>query len=189
MSLEFLKARIESVGQILGSDGAQKRISAAAAFAVIGEYKQRIFTEGLATDGTPIGQYSTRPYYQNPNALVGVPTGGIVPQGRTGKTQFKNGKAYKTRYLARGYAELRELTGRQSNTVDLNFSGSLERSIQVVQEDSTAFIRYTNEIETEKMIGNELRFGRTISEPTEDERETGIRAAQLEIESILNEID
>lgn len=188
MSLDFLKARIEAVGQILGSEGTRKRISAAAAFAVIGEYKQRIFSDGLATDGSPIGQYSTDPFYQNPNALVGVPTGGIVPQGRTGKTQFSNGKPYKTKYLGRGYAELRELTGRQSNTVDLNFSGSLERSIQVVQDGAQSFIRYTSEFEADKMTGNETRFGRVISEPTESERETGLRAAQLELETILNEI-
>jgi len=188
MSLDLLKARIEAVGQIFSAEGTKQRISAAAAFAVVGEYKQRIFTDGLATDGTPIGQYSNKPFYQNPNALIGVPTSGIVPQGRTGKTQFNNGKPYKTKYLARGYAELRELTGRQSSTVDLNFSGSLERSIQVVQDGGTASIRYTNENEAVKMEGNERRFSRTISEPTEDERETGIRAAQLEVQAILNEI-
>lgn len=188
MSLDFLKARIEAVGQIASSEGTKKRISVAAAFAVIGEYKQRIFTDGLDSSGSPIGQYSTNPFYQNPNALTGVPAGGIVPQGRTGKTQFNNGKPYKTKYLGRGYAELRELTGRQSNTVDLNFSGSLERSIQVVQEGDAAFIRYTNEFEAVKMTGNEDRFGIVISEPTEDERETGLRAAQLEFQTILNEI-
>jgi hypothetical protein len=189
MNLEFLQARIEAVGQIMSADGTKKRISAAAAFAVIAEYKRRIFTDGIATDGAPIGQYSTRPFYQNPNALVGVPTGGIVPQGRTGKTQFNNGKPYKTKYLARGYAELRELTGRQSNTVDLNFSGSLERSIQVVQEGNASSIRYTNEFESIKMTGNEERFGRVISEPTEEEREIGVNAASEELRAILNEID
>lgn len=189
MSFENLLQRLQALDAVLSSEGTAKRISAAGAFAAIGEYKNRIFVDGLATDGSAIGQYSTRPYYQNPNALIGVPTGGVSPQGRNGSATFKNGKPKKTRYLPGGYAELRELTGRQSNTVDLNFSGSLERSVMVTQTDSVASITYTNEFEAEKMEGNEIRFGKTISEPSEEERQIGINAAAEELRTILNEID
>jgi hypothetical protein len=39
------------------------------------------------------------------------------------------------------------------------------------------------------MTGNEERFGRVISEPTEEEREIGVIAASEELRAILNEID
>jgi hypothetical protein len=181
--------RLELLREVLTAPETAERLSQVAAFNVIAEYKNRIFVEGRTTDGTQIGQYSTVPFYQNPNKLPGVSSAGVTPQGKTGQSRFKNGNPHKTRYLPQGYKELRELTGRQSATVDLNFSGSLERSVKVVQEDNRAIIRYTVPEETEKMTANEERFGQLIHELSDEENEIGTTAAAEELRAILEEVD
>jgi hypothetical protein len=189
--MENLFDRLEALKTIIEDEATAKRISQVAAFAVIADYQQRIFNEGLASDNTPIGQYSVNPFYINPNsdALVGVATSNIKPVGKTGQTVFKNGKPHKTKYLTRGYAELRENTGRQSAKVDLNFSGSLFISIKVKEVGNVSFVSYTNEELAGIMAAQERRFMKEISTPTEQEREVGLEAARDEFLAILEEID
>ncbi|MDX1472236.1 MAG: hypothetical protein R3213_12125, partial [Flavobacteriaceae bacterium] len=129
MPIENIILRLRKLHQIISSTETTKRVSTAAAFRVLAEMKRRIFVNGLASDETQIGTYSTSPFYINPNSLIGVSKSGVSPQGKNGLSVFKNGKAKKTRYLGNGYKELRELTGRQSNFVDLNFSGSTQGAI------------------------------------------------------------
>lgn len=181
--------RLELLKAVVTAPETAERLSQVSAFAVIAEYKNRIFVEGYTTNGTPIGQYSTKPFYQNPNSLKGVSSAGVKPIGKTGQSRFKNGKQHKTRYLPQGYKELRELTGRQSEKVDLNFSGSLEKSIKVVQEGERAVIRYTSAKEAEIMEGNETRFGQVIHELSKEENELGLDVAVNELRVILDEID
>lgn len=183
--------RLNLLKEISSDSRTAKRISQVAAFRVIGEYKQRIFTEGLDTFGSKIGSYSTNPFYINPNSptLLGVSTSGIKPEGKTGKTKFKNGKPHRSKYLSEGYAELRQLTGRQSDTVDLNFSGSLERSVKVIEFGEISTVTYTIESEAEKMIWNETRFGTEIHTVSDEERNAGSEAGQLEFLAILDEND
>lgn len=187
--IENIRQRLEALKNVISEPTTGERLSQVAAFAVIAEYKNRIFVDGKTTDGSLIGQYSTNPFYQNPNALTGVAASGVTPVGKYGNTTFKNGKKHKTRYLPNGYSELRSLTGRQNSTVDLNFSGSLERSIRVVQDGETAVIRYTSDSEAEKMTQNERRFGVDISSVSDDERQIGVDAAAEELKFILDEID
>jgi hypothetical protein len=188
--LEKLLSRMKAVQEVVAAEGTKVRISQVSAFAIIGEYKQRIFSDGLNSSRGSIGAYSTNAFYVNPLKLTGVPTSGIVPEGKTGKKVFANsGKPHKTKYLKAGYKELRELVGRQSDKVDLNFSGSLERSIQVVQEGNVSYVRYTSEKEAQKMEGNEERFSTKISELTKEEVELGQESARLELQEIFDQID
>lgn len=183
--------RLEILAEVVNDPNTAKRISQAAAFQVIAEYKQRIFFDGLNTDGGQIGTYSGNPFYINPNsdALVGVPTSGIKPVGKYGQTVFKNGKPHKTKYLSGGYAELRDLTGRQSAYVDLNFSGSLFNSIKVTEISGVSYISYTNAEMANIMAGQEARRFMTISQVSQQEREQGEEAARNEFLTILEEID
>jgi len=189
MIFEELNERISAVQELLSTDTVQSRISQVAALRVQAEYKNRVFVEGRTSDGSPIGQYSTKPFYQNPNALIGVSSSGVKPKGKNGRSRFKSGKPKKTRYLPQGYKELRELTGRQSETVDLNFSGSLERSVRVVQLENQAFVRFTVASEIEKIEANERRFGVDIITASDEEREAGIEAARAELQFILESLD
>jgi hypothetical protein len=188
MPFENLINRLKLLQLVVANPNAQKRISTAAAFTVLAQYKRRIFTDGLATDGSQIGQYSTKPFYQNPNKLTGVAVGGVTPLGKNGLDIFKNGRKKKTRYLSTGYKELRDLTGRQSDFVDLNFSGSTEGSIQVGESAGEVVIGFINEKSAEIMQGQEERFGKEIIAVSDEEREIGFKAARNELLAIIEEI-
>jgi len=184
-----ISERLEILAQVVNDDNTARRISQAAAIQVIAEYKQRIFFLGLDTSGGSIGQYSVNPFYINPLSLTTVSAGGVKPQGKNGQSVFKNGNPHKTKYLTQGYKELRDLTGRQSNTVDLNFSGSLFQSIKVTESGSVSAITYTNDEMANIMVFNEDRFAKDISTVSTDEREMGETAARNELLAILEEID
>jgi len=184
-----ISERLEILAQVVNDENTARRISQAAAFQVIAEYKQRIFFNGLDTSGSSIGQYSVNPFYINPLSLTTVSAGGVKPQGKNGQSVFKNGNPHKTKYLTQGYKELRDLTGRQSNTVDLNFSGSLFQSIKVTESGSLSAITYTNDEMANIMVFNEDRFAKDISTVSETEREMGETAARNELLAILEEID
>ena len=182
-------ARLKILSEVIGNENTARRISQVAAFQVIAEYKQRIFFLGLDTSGGSIGQYSVNPFYINPLSLTTVSAGGVKPQGKNGQSVFKNGNPHKTKYLTQGYKELRDLTGRQSNTVDLNFSGSLFQSIKVTESGSVSAITYTNDEMANIMVFNEDRFAKDISTVSNEEREMGETAARNELLAILEEID
>lgn len=181
--------RLEILAQVVANDNTAKRISQAAAFQVIAEYKQRIFYEGLDTAGSAIGQYSVNPFYINPLTLTTVSSSGITPEGKNGQKVFKNGNPHKTKYLTQGYKQLRDLTGRQSQTVDLNFSGSLFQSIKVTESGLNSAITYTNDELANIMEAQEDRFGKDIATVSDNEREMGEIAARNELLAILEEID
>jgi hypothetical protein len=109
--------------------------------------------------------------------------------GKYGNKVFKNGQPHKTKYLTDGYSELRNLTGRQNATVDLNFSGSVFQSVQVRQEGKDSYVSYTSQKSIDIMEGQEVRFGTDIMPPTEQEIADGQEAAQLELLAILEELD
>ena len=184
-----ISERLEILAQVVNDDNTARRISQAAAIQVIAEYKQRIFFLGLDTSGGSIGQYSVNPFYINPLSLTTVSAGGVKPQGKNGQSVFKNGNPHKTKYLTQGYKELRDLTGRQSNSVDLNFSGSLFQSIKVTESGSVSAITYTNDEMANIMVFNEDRFAKDISTVSNEEREMGETAARNELLAILEEID
>ena len=184
-----LSERLEILSEVVNNDNTARRISQVAAIQVIAEYKQRIFFNGLDTNGDEIGQYSVNPFYINPLSLTTVSAGGIKPEGKNGNTVFKNGNPHKTKYLTDGYKELRNLTGRNSDKVDLNFSGSLFQSIKVVEKELESVVTYTNSTLAEIMEGNETRFSKEISTVSNEERELGETAARNELLAILEEID
>jgi hypothetical protein len=184
-----LSERLEILSEVVNNDNTARRISQVAAIQVIAEYKQRIFLNGLDSSGSAIGQYSVNPFYINPLSLTTVSSGGIKPEGKNGQTVFKNGNPHKTKYLTQGYAELRNLTGRQSDKVDLNFSGSLFQSIKVTESGTVSAITYTNDEMANIMEGNETRFSKDISTVSNEEREMGEIAARNELLAILEEID
>ncbi len=81
------------------------------------------------------------------------------------------------------------MIGANSDTVDLNFSGSLFESIKVTESGTVSAITYTNDEMANIMEANETRFGKDISTVSTDERELGETAARNELLAILEEID
>jgi|GEM_PF-5344872 len=185
--MNALIERLRLLEAAILSSETQRRISIAASIAVLSAMKRRIFNDGLATDGSKIGTYSTYSFYKNPNSLLGVPKGGVKPQGKNGLAIFKNGKQKKTKYLASGYKELRELVGRQSDYVDLSFSGSMQQSLQFGIRNNDAVVGFTNQESADVMAQNEERFGLEIQETSESESELGINAARNELLFIIEQ--
>lgn len=184
-----INERLEILAEVVNDENTARRISQAAAFQVIAEYKQRIFFLGLDSSGSQIGTYSVNPFYINPLSLTTVSAGGIKPEGKNGQSVFKNGNPHKTKYLTQGYSQLRNLTGRQSGTVDLNFSGSLFQSIKVTESGINSAITYTNDELADIMEFNEERFAKEIATVSDTEREMGEKAGRNELLAILEEID
>lgn len=96
----------------------------------------RIYEQGMNSNGSQIGKYSTSPaMYVNPDyaprsgnirTKSGGKLQGLKPTvGKTGKSVFKNGKPHKTTYLPGGYKELRNRTGRRIDIVNLRFTNDL----------------------------------------------------------------
>lgn len=127
------------------------------------DLKERIFLNGISTDGQSIGKYSTRPYYASLRPNSQVRSSSLKPRGKnSNKGKFANGKPRKTMYLPGGYAEYRSVVGRQNAKVDLNLTGSLQKDIRLGGSDNKLILAFTTEEQKEIASGNETRFGKTI---------------------------
>lgn len=168
---------------------------------------RRIFLQGRATDGSPIGSYSTLPIYVNPNN----PQFKLLPKfrkrkpilkpvGKKGDTVFKNGKPHKTVYFADGYAGLRRVVGREPSAklqrignisatgVNLNFTGSMAASFTVGISGRVVALGFTNGKEFAKARGNEKRFGKDIFSASTAERSAFEAAVNREIGIVIRKI-
>lgn len=75
------------------------------------------------------------------------------------------------KYKSKSWIKTRSLNGRQTGFVDLQFTGDLFNSIQVVKKGNDVYIAIINDDDYQKAIGNEKRRKKTIFLPTESERE------------------
>jgi hypothetical protein len=94
----------------------QNRPLAIAALAVHEIRAGRIFTDGIKTDGSQIGEYSTEPIYVNPVTRSPKKFG---VEGKHGDKKFASGKPHATRYFAGGYYQYKVAIGRQANFVKI----------------------------------------------------------------------
>jgi len=170
-----------------------------AAYSATAQMGERIFDDGLKTDGGSIGQYSTKPIYVNPETLTVKKSIG-VKEGKTGEKIFKSGKKkgepHKTKYLAGGYKELRDKVGRQSAFVDLRFSGEMRMDFANSGSESAPAtprqineleyqIRLDKQIDQDKRSGMEEKYG-TIFTLSEPEKELFYKTIQFEFNNQLS---
>lgn len=129
--------------------------------------KSRIFDNGKATNGESIGTYSTdKIYVAREVFFFKTPTGGVKTKG--GNYRFDG-----------GWAQARQSVGRQAQTVDLIFSGSLSLAAQIFKEsDNRVKAGIIDSEEAAKAKGNEEHFGRAIFDASESERAAHIEAVK-----------
>src|SRR5688500_10530634 len=122
MELESYIAKLEKQSRAL-RDSKATFVAASTAHA---DMVERIFADGKATSGSPIGNYDTKDQlYVNPNdSPVNVAT-----KGKNGDRTFKNGKAHKTGYFA-SYKAYRSAIGRPTGTVNLDLFGRLKQEFE-----------------------------------------------------------
>lgn len=132
-------------------------------------YLDNRFVKGEASDGGKIGAYSTTPIYAGSKQYVNK--GALKPKGKYGDTKHKNGKPYKTAYLPSGYKELKQVQGKQNSFVNLDYSNSLFKAVQLYKDGDSTVIAIASEKESKKFRGNEKHFGKSIGAPQQKEKE------------------
>ena len=173
---------------LFGSEENRQQIATVAALAALAEFKTRIFTLGLDSELNKIGDYSTTPIYATQDNYIGLPNRFVGKGKNSNSPNFLNGSLRRSKYYKDGYKEFRADVGRQNETVDLNLTGSCAFSIQFGLTDDGAAFGFTNREEADKLKGNEVRFGATIFEASQNEREEATIAARREIEYLFNQL-
>lgn len=161
-----------------------------------GTMKKRIFDRGRSVGGGKIGSYSTKPMYVSKEGAKKqygsqINLGGLTPQGkpdekgkfRTGvrsynietrragrsKSYFKNGKKRNSRYFAGGYREFRKAVGRQNKYVDLNLTGTLEKSITTGKRGNRVVLGFIRDRELLLAERHEKKYRKSIFSPSRTE--------------------
>ena len=102
---------------------------------LMGIIKQRT-SRGVNADGNAFPAYSTKPFFFNITPRSASPT-------------------YKT--FEGGYKEYRSFMGKQSNKVDLNFSGNMLSNITQKSSPTEAIIYFASKFENTKALGNQRK--------------------------------
>lgn len=129
----------------------------------------RIHEDGQAADGSAIGSYSKKPLYANPLVIPGQT---FQPEGKTGKKVFDStGKQHKDKYFDGGYAALREATGKRSDTVNLNFSGIMQNTLQTFPTATGYGLGWDSEEMLLRARALEKKYGKRIWFLSDSEKE------------------
>lgn len=136
----------------------------------------RVTDEGLAADGTKIGQYSTDPMYVSGSATP-PPKSPLV--GKEGEAKKKNGQPYKSKYYASGYQGYKTEIGRNVlGSVNLSLKGTMIADFSLNNNFSDAPIQtskgwglgFRQKLNADILKGNELKYKKAIlSNITKDE--------------------
>lgn len=108
-----------------------------AVYSIVGDQAIRIFQDGKNSAGGKIGTYnSTKPLYINTRTHAPINNS---PKGKTGKSQFKNGKQHKTTYYE-SYKDFRQKQKREAGFVNLRLINELQSdySNAKIEKTSTA---------------------------------------------------
>lgn len=119
--------------------------------------KYRIFTKGLDSNETEIGEYSQKSISATQDKFV--KKSAFVPTSKSGKTMQLKG----------GYKELKQVQGLKSENVNLVYSGDLRKSVQSNTMQNGFEIGFTSVDEAEKAKKIEDKYGKTIFRLSENE--------------------
>ena len=148
---------------------------------LLGDLLNRVHREGRATDGSPIGSggYSRTPFYAAMDDFINR---GSIPKDKVSK----NGKWVQ---LPEGYKSFREYSGRQTDFVDLKYTGTLQNSMLLVQTENGFAIGYPQQNQPGDEGTREGTDPATLSLELEERYGKDIFAAsQSEIDNFLGDI-
>jgi hypothetical protein len=125
----------------------------------------RIFDDGLAADGSPIGQYSTKP--------ISV-------------SRKRQSRKTRSTYFKEGWKQYKQETGHDPNKVNLVDSGQMRDDWSIVEEgNNTIGLGFKNELNSLKADGNEKRFGKEIFAHGPEEDEVFDKVFQVELDRVF----
>jgi len=147
ITMEEMMGRIRNfVGRMVTQE-AKRNYQTVAANHVKGNFDERIYQQGKATDGSGIGEK----YSDNP---LNVPLQDVrrIP-GLSGR---------KTGFFSGGYEQLRKEAGRQTNFVDLELTGSLKGSGAVGTDGEDVVFGFINAADQKISKKLERQYKKTI---------------------------
>jgi hypothetical protein len=155
---------------------------------VEGLMKRRIFNSGIASDGSKIGNYSTRPILVGASSFANKSKARNVLGSKKRRRDEIDWRTVKGRRLAvfpGGYKQLRRVQGFQTAYVDLEVNGDLRRSIVVGKSGTDNVIGFFND--DQRIIGRaqEDRFKKDIFAISTKELKEMDRAFIREVDAIL----
>ena len=164
-----LNGKIES---ILPGGAQYESLQRTVGISLLGDVKTRIHENGLASDGTKIGSYSTKPMYVSVKANVGRSFG--RPIGKTGLSKFKTGekkgKDHTSRYFPGGYNQYKTVIGRnQLGSVNLSLSGTLNNQLTLQATERGYGIGWANAELYKRAKALEKKYGKPIWMLTDEE--------------------
>ena len=172
---------------------------------MLGSMHVRVFRNGLDSNGQKIGTYSKRPGYFSKKEFI--QKGKFKPVGKRG---FKGEKVVDTQklhkynpilkqfahspekrivkvepqsmFLKEGYKELRQIQGRRTDYVNLEYKGDLEGSLKMEAGEDATLIGFDNEHESKKRKGLEEKYRGTINTifPASDQEKNVYREGVVE---------
>lgn len=164
------------------SDNLKRTFMPRLASSVTAEIIKRVHLEGLATNLSPIGTYSTDPIYVNPEKSPR----NFQPMGKDGDTEFQfSSNKRKTKYFKEGYKGFRSQVGRESGKVNLNMTGKLMADFGFDVIGMDAQIGFRSDYGSVVAEGNEDRFGKKIFDISKREEELIDRAVDDLIDGLI----
>jgi len=136
-----------------------------AASELLATIKNRIVLDGKKSNNSSIGKYSTRPAYFGPEDYM---KGGFTPKGKTGESEFKNGKPHKTEYFPTGYDGLRDKQGLRTDIMNLSYHGSTLLAYQMQPKNESVVIGLTTQDAANIRKWQELKRGAIFSATDEE---------------------
>lgn len=201
-----------------GAKKAIERVIVPAATELLADIKNRIIREGKGTDGNKIGNYSTKPIYATKEQFIqkgkfkGVGKDGFIGKRLVSEKKYKivkrtlksgkieqrlvsenryrvETKKPKTMFLEYGYKELRDIQGRETSFINMEYSGSLLLSYSLQANNNEVLIGFISEKSKLIRKANEKRFGAIFSATQEEKERYNKTVAENSLEittSILN---
>lgn len=126
-----------------------------AAQELLAETKNRIQSDGKKSDGSSIGQYSTKTAYYGREAF-------------DKKSSFKPPTGKKTMKLEQGYKQLRQIQGKPTTDINETYTGSTLAAFQNQITEDAVLQGFTTELSSKIRKGQEAKRG-NIFNPTDTE--------------------
>lgn len=142
-----------------------ERVLIAAANSVLAAQKERIFKKGDATNGSKIGQYSTKPISISRRRQA----------RQTGKTRFPE-----------GYREYKSLTGKEASFVNLQDTGQMMMDLgTTIVGRGEVGIGFSNQFNADKSYWAEEKYKKEIFFTSDKEDDLFDRVIQFELDRSL----
>ncbi len=152
-----------------------------------GAMLERIFDEGLDTDGTQIASsYTSKKKKYVKEDFDGIKgSAGFSPDTVIKRKTATGGTIEVPAMLFENYAAFRKHVGRQTAYVDLQLSGSLKGNILLGESDGKVIIGLTSAEEAKKRALLEAMYKKDIFKPSKKEIEEGGAQLVEEIKAII----